>query len=74
MDDSLVRCEPRFTQLNDTHYALRWICPDGVDPPSDSVQADICDVLLDSGSVETCQPPNGVVLEPPTNPPLPDAE
>ena len=65
-------CEPILVPLDSNQLALIWNCPDGVDPPSDDTLAELCTFLATSGSVESCQAPNGEVVEQPTPPTLDD--
>ena len=50
-----------------------WLCPENVTEPSSEDQANLCDVLFQAGLVETCKPPNGEEMLPPTLPPLTDS-
>lgn len=67
-------CEPRVQQLNESHYAVVWLCPDGTDPPADPDQlTELCNFVLEVPDIVSCKPPNADVIEQPTAPTLPES-
>ena len=57
-------CEPRFAEQmqNEGSHVLTWICPSGEEPPTDEEESSLCDPLLSSGYIQTCQPPVGELM------------
>ena len=57
----VTTCEARFTRLERTSndYVLVWACPQGVEPPSDAREEEVCRTLFESGLVQSCQAPTG---------------
>lgn len=71
-DPALLQCESRFIHLNGTPestLSLLWICPSGVQPPTNATLDSICGLLLQLKIVQSCYSPSAghqYVAPPPT--------
>ena len=68
-------CNPRFLQLDprdDNLFGLFWDCPDGEFSPPVNIQSVLCEILVESGLVVSCQAANmSLLIRPTLPPPLP---
>lgn len=70
-DPALLQCESHFLHLNGTpafSLSLLWICPPGVQPPTNATLDSICRLLLQLKLVTSCYSPSAgqQYLAPPT--------